>query len=366
MAEVILENLYKNFGQVIAVDHVSLIIGDGELLCFLGPSGCGKTTTLRMIAGLETPTSGAIKFDQRVVNQLHPRERNVAMVFENYALYPHKTVYENIAYPLRVRGGSEDEINKTVFDMADLLDIKVLLNRLPRQLSGGQQQRVGIARALVRRPTVFLLDEPISHLDAKLRAKMRGELKRLQKDLGNTTVLVTHDQLEAMTMADRIVVMNLGNVLQVGTADELFMSPANLFVANFVGEPSMNFLPCVLKEENRSAFLQVETFRVPITVELKQKIAEQATSTDLLLGIRPQNVEVYQSEPKSNKEYYQSQVYISEPMGLDQIVHLRTGTDIIRSVVSIDMKFNLDDKVWVNFSPQHIHVFDKSSGKAIR
>lgn len=368
MAQVALENLYKNFGQVIAVDHINLTIADGELLCLLGPSGCGKTTTLRMVAGLETPTSGTIKFDETVVNNMHPSTRNVAMVFENYALYPHKTVYYNVAYPLQVRGTASDEIEKMVKEVAALLDITPLLDRLPRQLSGGQQQRVGIARALVRRPAALLLDEPISHLDAKLRARMRGELKRLQKELGNTTILVTHDQLEAMTMADRIAVMNFGEILQLGTADELFAAPANVFVANFIGEPSMNFLPCQLKEDGGAPYLQAETFRFSISEALKQKIADQATSDDLLLGCRPQHLELRKSSPAPERagEYFQTQVYISEPIGVEQIVHLRVDTDIIHSVVSSDEKFSLDDAVWARIDPKHSHVFDKATGSAIR
>lgn len=365
MAEVALENLYKNFGEVIAVDHINLTVNDGELLCFLGPSGCGKTTTLRMIAGLETPTSGTIKFDQVVVNHMHPRERNVAMVFENYALYPHKTVYDNIAYPLKVRKKSDSEIQQMVKHMAELLDILQLLNRLPRQLSGGQQQRVGIARALVRSPEALLLDEPISHLDAKLRARMRGELKRLQKDLGNTTILVTHDQLEAMTMADLIAVMDQGKILQVGTGNELFSAPLNLFVAKFIGEPSMNLLPCHLLEENGVSFLQIESSRFSISAELKHKILDQKTSDILLLGIRPQHVDIHQSKPELNEGYFQAQVYISEPIGVEQIVHLRTGSNVICSVTTSDKKINLDDTVWVKFNPLHGHVFDKASGNAI-
>ena len=235
MARVKLENVWKKYGDVEAVRNVTLECRDKEFLCLLGPSGCGKSSTLRMIAGLEYVTEGKIYIGDRCVNEIDPYKRDIAMVFESYALYPHKKVYDNMAYPLRVQKYKEDEIKMRVGRAAEILDIKELLDRWPRQLSGGQKQRVAIGRAIVRDPKVFLLDEPISHLDAKLRTHMRGELKRLHRDLDATMVYVTHDQLEGMTMADRIAVMNLGQLQQVGTPDEVFNHPKNKFVAGFIG-----------------------------------------------------------------------------------------------------------------------------------
>jgi multiple sugar transport system ATP-binding protein len=235
MAKVKLVNVVKKFGKVVAVDHVSFDVRDGEFFALLGPSGCGKTTTLRLIAGLEAPDEGEIWIDDKLVNDLPPKDRDVAMVFQNYALYPHMTVFDNIAFPLMVRkrevGLTNEEIRRRVMEIAKLLQIDHLLNRKPSQLSGGEQQRVALARTLVRRPKVWLLDEPMSNLDAKLRVTMRGELKKLQKELGVTTIYVTHDQVEAMSMADRIAVMNKGRILQIGTPDELFWRPADAFVA---------------------------------------------------------------------------------------------------------------------------------------
>ncbi len=364
MSKVTLENIYKNFGKVIAVDHMNITISDGELLCLLGPSGCGKTTTLRMIAGLETPTSGKILFDNEVVNHKEPKARNVAMVFENYALYPHKTVFQNISYPLAIKKIPQEEILHIVKEMAILLDIQSLLNRLPRQLSGGQQQRVGIARALVRKPSVLLLDEPISHLDAKLRAKMRGEIKRLQKDLGNTTVLVTHDQLEAMTMADRIAVMDQGKILQLGTGDELFASPNNVFVANFVGEPSMNFLPCEFISKNGDSYLQAEDFKFHTSSEMNAHLGKTLRTNEVLLGFRPQHVILSLTKP-TEEGFTKTRVYISEPLGLEQIVHLRLGNTTVRAVTTSDLKFDIDQEVWIKVDKNHTHVFDKTTGQAI-
>ncbi|RLE58654.1 MAG: sugar ABC transporter ATP-binding protein, partial [Thermoprotei archaeon] len=233
MAKVSVKDLLKKFGNVIAVNKISFEVNDGEFVVLLGPSGCGKTTTLRLIAGLETPDGGEIWIGDKLVNDLPPKDRDVAMVFQNYALYPHMKVYDNLAFPLRLRKLPKDKIDRKVREVAKLLRIDNLLDRYPRQLSGGQQQRVALGRALVREPHVFLMDEPLSNLDAKLRVYMRAELKRLQRELGITTIYVTHDQAEAMTMADRIVVMNEGKIQQIGTPSELYYKPANLFVAGF-------------------------------------------------------------------------------------------------------------------------------------
>ena len=243
MAEVVLENVTKRYGDVVAVDNVSLTINDGEFVSLVGPSGCGKTTTLNMIAGLIELTDGDIYIGDRLINDLDPKDRDIAMVFQNYALYPNKTVYANLAFPLQMRGVNKAELDRRVQSTAEILSIGALLKRKPRELSGGQQQRVALGRALVRNPKAFLMDEPLSNLDAKLRVHMRAELKRFHHELNATVIYVTHDQMEAMTMSDRIVVMNNGLLQQAGTPDELYLQPVNQFVAGFIGSPAMNFLP---------------------------------------------------------------------------------------------------------------------------
>src|SRR6266550_7503014 len=250
MAEVVLEDVVKAYGDVVAVDHVSFTIKDGEFVALVGPSGCGKTTTLNMVAGLIELTSGTISIGGKVVNDLDPKDRDIAMVFQNYALYPSKTVEDNLAFPLQMRKLPKAEIEQRVKKAADILGIQPLLRRRPRQLSGGQQQRVALGRALVRDPKAFLMDEPLSNLDAMLRVQMRTELKRLHQELSTTVIYVTHDQMEAMTMADRIVVISGGLVQQIGTPEEIYDRPANTFVAGFIGSPTMNFLPGQVGTDN--------------------------------------------------------------------------------------------------------------------
>ena len=293
MARVLLQNVWKRYGKVEAVKEVTFEVRDHEFFCLLGPSGCGKSSTLRMIAGLEEISEGEIYIGDRVVNRVEPKDRDVAMVFESYALYPHKTVYDNMAFPLRIRKGqyTEAQIKERVTHAAKILEINELVNRYPRQLSGGQKQRVAIGRAIVREPQVFLMDEPISHLDAKLRTQMRGELKHLQKVLKSTMVYVTHDQLEAMSMADRIAIMYRGVLQQVGTPDEVFNHPVNNIVAGFIGDPPMNFIDCRLKVEGDDWWLGNHAFKIKILPDLAAKFKQNSKSfggtMDLVLGIRP-------------------------------------------------------------------------------
>jgi multiple sugar transport system ATP-binding protein len=292
MAEVRLEHVYKTYkGGVEAVKDLNLTIKDGEFLALLGPSGCGKTSTLRMIVGLEDITGGNIWIGERVVNKLEPNERNVALAFETYALYPPLTVRENIAFCLRAKSVPHAEIDRRVHEVADMLEIRDILSRKPAELGGGQKQRVSLARALVREPHVFLMDEPLSHLDAALRAHMRVELKRLHARTGRTTVLVTHDQLEAVAMAERIAVMNLGVLQQVGTFDDIYNHPVNEFVAGFIGEPPMNFLSGEPIIEGGNLALQASdgAFRVKLPAELARKVTDNNVSK-LTLGIRPIHV----------------------------------------------------------------------------
>lgn len=367
MASIRWENVTKDFGTVIAVNNLNLECEDGEFLSLLGPSGCGKTTTLRMTAGLETPTSGTIYFDGKPINHLSPRERNIAMVFENYALYPHKTVYKNISYPLELLKMPKEEIDKKVQHVAKLLEIDMLLDRLPRQISGGQKQRVGIARALVREPVAFAMDEPLSHLDAKLRAYMRAELKRLQKDLGITTVFVTHDQLEAITMADRVAVMDLGVLQQHGTPHELFEQPANVFVAKFIGEPPMNLLPCELKNKAGDLYLVGEGLDVKLPAALRQKAEQQASGDKMLLGARPQHMLIHrQGEVQENgRNIVPGTVYITEPLGAEQLVRVRVGKELVQILTSDDFRVDLDEQVYLEIPSDRFFLFDAKTEKRI-
>lgn len=367
MASIKWENLTKDFGEVIAVNELNLQCEDGEFLSLLGPSGCGKTTTLRMTAGLETPTEGTIYFDEDPINHLSPRDRNIAMVFENYALYPHKTVFGNIAYPLQLRGMSKGDIEEKVRHAATLLEIDPLLERYPKEISGGQKQRVGIARALVREPAAFAMDEPLSHLDAKLRAYMRAELKRLQKELGITTVFVTHDQLEAMTMADRVAVLNFGVLQQHGTPMELFSEPANVFVAKFIGEPAMNLLPCEVKDENGQSFLVGEGFDLVLPQERRKKVAEQSTSPNLLLGIRPQHIELHLNGvgEAAQKNFINCQVYVSEPLGAEQLVRVRLGGELVQILTGDDVVVDMDQQITIEIPMDRVFLFDAETEKRI-
>ncbi len=367
MAEVRLESLTKHFGEVIAVENLNLTCADGEFLTLLGPSGCGKTTTLRMIAGLETPTRGTIYFDGQPVNRLSPRDRNIAMVFENYALYPHKTVYHNISYPLELRRMSEESIDERVHHVARLLDIEELLERYPREISGGQKQRVATARALVREPSAFVMDEPLSHLDAKLRAYMRAELKRLQKELGTTTIFVTHDQLEAMTMADYVAVMNLGVLQQYGTPQELFYEPANVFVAKFIGEPSMNMLSCRIVDEGDDSFLVSEGMKIKLRPEMRAKVRQQATGENVLLGTRPQHVLIYTQEAaKSNeKDLVAGIVYVSEPLGTEILIRVRVGGELVQLLTDDTLDWSMDQPVFLEFPHDRFLLFDATTEKRI-
>jgi multiple sugar transport system ATP-binding protein len=367
MASIRWENLTKDFGSVVAVSELNLECGDGEFLSLLGPSGCGKTTTLRMTAGLEPPTSGTIFFDDQPINHLTPRERNIAMVFENYALYPHKSVYKNISYPLELLKLDKGEIDKKVHHVAGLLEIDMLLDRMPRQISGGQKQRVGIARALVREPVAFAMDEPLSHLDAKLRAYMRAELKRLQKDLGITTVFVTHDQLEAITMADRVAVMDLGILQQHGTPHELFAEPANVFVAKFIGEPPMNLLPCDLQDKDGEAHLVGEGLDLLLPDEMRAKAAEQSTTGEMLLGARPQHMLIHrEGEIEVNgRNIFAGTVYITEPLGAEQLVRVRVGSEIVQILTGDDFEVGLDEEVYLEVQSDRFFLFDQQTEQRI-
>jgi multiple sugar transport system ATP-binding protein len=367
MASIRWEDLTKDFGEVIAVNDLNLECEDSEFLALLGPSGCGKTTTLRMTAGLETPTTGTIYFDEKPINHLSPRERNVAMVFENYALYPHKKVFQNISYPLELRKMSAQEIEEKVQHAARLLEIDMLLDRFPKEISGGQKQRVGIARALVREPVAFAMDEPLSHLDAKLRAYMRAELKRLQKELGITTVFVTHDQLEAMTMADQVAVMDMGVLQQHGPPQELFQQPASVFVAKFIGEPAMNLLPCEIQDEGERTYLVGEAVKLELAKATSQKARERATGNEMLLGVRPQHMILHQAgtAEANGRNVVSGTVYVAEPLGTEQLVRVRVGPELVQVLTGDDIHVDMDEPVLLEVPPDRFFLFDAESEKRI-
>jgi ABC-type sugar transport system ATPase subunit len=289
------------------------------------------------------------------------------MVFENYALYPHKTVYKNIAYPLELRKMEKSEIDRRVEHAAKMLEIDMLLNRTPKEISGGQKQRVGIARAMVREPIAFAMDEPLSHLDAKLRAYMRAELKRLQKDLGVTTVFVTHDQLEAITMADRVAVMNFGVLQQHGTPQELYRQPVNVFVAKFIGEPAMNLVACEMQDEGDQTYLIGEDVKLNLPQELRQKVHERATGKDLLLGIRPQHLNLNPDEAAgaNGRNIVAGTVYVSEPLGTEVLVRVRVGQELVQVLTGDDVQVDLDEPVTLEIPPDRFFLFDTETEKRI-
>lgn len=357
MAEVKIKNLSRHFGNVKAVKNVSLQIRDKDFCCLLGPSGCGKTTTLRLIAGLEISDAGEIYIGDKCVTNLPPQERDVAMVFQNYVLYPHMKVFDNMAYPLRARKVPKKEIKKKVKATAEILQIEHLLNRKPGQLSGGQAQRVAIGRAIVREPQVFLMDEPLANLDARLRIQMRGELKRLQKELGVTTIYVTHDQAEAMAMADEVVVMNDGKVQQDGPPEDVFNHPANVFVAKFIGETATNIIEGALTEKNGAKFIDLGFFSFPAPKAFEEI---EEIGPEIKLGVRPKDILIYkQKEPYS----FEALVYIVEPLGDESLVTLNIEGTLLKAEVPSSIKLEMGDHVWVNFNMDKLHFFDGKTEK---
>lgn len=360
MARVQLKNVTKKFGKVIAVNNFSLEAKDQDFVVLLGPSGCGKTTVLRCIAGLETPDEGEIYIGNDLVNELDPKERNVAMVFQTYALYPHLTVFKNLAFPLENVKVPKSEVDNKVRQVAELLRIKPLLDRKPKQLSGGQRQRVALGRAIIREPRVFLMDEPLSNLDAKLRVYMRAELKKLQKDIGITTIYVTHDQVEAMTMGNQIAIMNEGLLKQTGTAEEIYFRPADIFVAGFIGSPPSNFFDCTLTNDDT---LDCGEFVYSLPKEAAEA-ARGGTSSDCVLGVRPQDI-IVQKEATKKEKFIKTQVEVTEPIGDQLILDLKAGEHLIKAVVSPNFKAEAGEEFWISFQPGKIHIFDKSTGKAL-
>ena len=344
MGEIQLRNLSKRWGSFVGVDKFDLTISDREFLVLLGPSGCGKTTTMRMIAGLETPTDGEIFVDGAKINDLEPKDRDVAMVFQNYGLYPTMTVRENIRFPLKVRGVPRAEHDAMIQRAAEMVELGDLLDRLPKELSGGQRQRVALARAIVRRPTVFLMDEPLSNLDAKLRVSTRAQIKNLQHELAVTTIYVTHDQIEAMTLADRVVVMNKGEIQQIGTPTEIYDRPANTFVAGFIGSPAMNLV---------SGSISGGTFTGP-NVTIKGLKADDGAIT---LGFRAEDVEVVKRGGDAK-----APVYSMELLGDATQVSIRSGSEILSGKAPKDFRADIGAPIGFKIDPAVCHLFDPQTG----
>ena len=366
MASLTFNRVWKRYGDVEAVKDLNLDIADGEFLCLLGPSGCGKSSSLRMIAGLEFISEGDIVLGGERINDHEPRHRDIAMVFESYALYAQKSVYENMANPLRLRKVSKDEIDSRVREAARILEIERLLDRRPAQLSGGQKQRVAIGRVLVREPKAFLFDEPIAHLDAKLRARMRGELKHIQKTLGTTTVYVTHDQLEGMSMADRIAIMRDGVLQQVGTPHEVFNKPANVWVATFVGDPPMNILNGELKASNGHLTAVAPQF----SIEVPSAKAASLTKAPLKdgkvqVGVRPEALTLASQRDSSHP--ITGHIYAVQPLGDVEIVDVRVGEDriLVRTELGSIQNERIDAPVYLGYKPEKLHFFDASTGLAV-
>jgi multiple sugar transport system ATP-binding protein len=359
MAEVYVENVCKQFGAVSALDEVSCKFENGQLTVLVGPSGCGKTTLLRTIAGLEEPTWGSIYIGEQDVGSAPPWERNLAMVFQSYALYPHMTVFKNMAFPLEAVKVSKEEIKERVHQTAKILQIEELLQRRPRELSGGQMQRVALGRAIIREPDGFLMDEPLSNLDAKLRVLMRAELKHLQQQLGVTTIYVTHDQAEAMTLADKLVVMHAGRIQQIGTAEEVYRHPCNQFVAGFIGSPPMNFLHCHFDPAKRS--LVGGTFECAIGGKWTD-ILEARRPGELILGIRPEDMSVSTSPSPGA---IRATVYVMEQLGREILLNAKIGEEMVRVFAAADAQLEAEQEVWLTFNELAIHLFDGETEQSL-
>ena len=353
-------NLQITDEGVVAVQEFNLDIADKEFIVLVGPSGCGKSTTLRMVAGLEEISGGELVIDGKVVNDVAPKDRDIAMVFQNYALYPHMTVYENMAFSLKLRHTPKDEIDRKVREAAEILDITQYLNRKPKALSGGQRQRVAIGRAIVRAPKVMLMDEPLSNLDAKLRNEMRAEIIKLRERIDTTFIYVTHDQTEAMTLGDRIVIMRDGYIQQIGTPQEVFNHPANLFVAGFIGMPVMNFFDAELKREQNKYFVELAGYKVELDEEKEARLLKNdVQSQPITLGVRPEHTDLVQ-------DGVPARVDVSEMMGSSVHLHLTAeGRDVIVIVPTVGLKesFRMGDTVHFGFNGNVAHVFSKETDK---
>ena len=367
MEKLELKNVYKHYvqGTVEAVKDLSLSLKSGELLAILGPSGCGKSSTLRMIAGIEEITKGEIYLDGEIINWLSPKERNIALAFETYALYPHLSLFENIAFPLRIRGKKDQEVRKEVKKIADMLEISDALSKLPSEVSGGHQQRTSLARALIRPASLYLLDEPLSHLDTQQRTEFRVQIKRIQKTQNLTMLFVTHDQLEALALADRIAIMNFGVLQQIGTPEEVYEFPENIFVADFVGEPPMNFIKATLARENNNYIAKLYNQKLKIPENYQDSIEKfyKGDLVEIMLGIRP--IYIYISEPVEGQTV-SGEVYVFEDIGESGILTVQIGDALIRVELSPGYSFKLGEKVDITFDLKKTLIFNPTNGERIK
>jgi len=361
MVTVNYDSVKKAYGDTIAIEDVNLHVDDGEFAILLGPSGCGKTTTLRCLAGLTQPTEGTITLDGHDVTDVHPKNRNIAMVFQNFALYPHMTVRENIGYPLKVAGTSKEEREERIDEVAEMLEIPELLDRDIANLSGGQQQRVALGRAIIRRPAVFLMDEPLANLDAKLKISMRSRIKVLQREMDITTMYVTHDQEEAMSLGDKLIIMDKGHIQQIGSPDEVYHQPTNQFVAGFIGSPSMNFVT-VRREGDR---IRADGAPDAFDVELEAEVADRYRDHDAFtLGVRPQYFEVHTDRTENAIE---AAVEVTEPQGDEQIIEVEVGDQPVSLTVVAPSTIDAErgDTIWLTLDDELVHGFDTDSGQRI-
>jgi multiple sugar transport system ATP-binding protein len=370
MTAITLQNLRKEFDDVVAVNGIDLEIRDGEFLVIVGPSGCGKSTTLRLLAGLERMTGGRITMSERDVSGLEPKDRNVAMVFQNYALYPHMTGRRNITFGMKSSGDfTETEIETRVADAAETLDITDLLDRKPEAMSGGERQRVALGRAIVRDPDAFLMDEPLSNLDAKLRIQMRAELAKIHSSLGTTTVYVTHDQTEAMTLGDRVVVMNDGQIMQVNEPQTLYDAPANRFVAEFIGDPAMNMIPVAIEDGNAVQ----DTFTLPLPAADRRLNSQSSGRTNTpvtdgrraVLGIRPEDFHLASDQSALDSQTLEATVSVTEPLGNSLLLHCTIGDAPCKVQVKPRTDIQSGDRITVNCDPARLHLFERETGDAL-
>ncbi len=361
MSNVEARSLWKSYtqGASYEVKGINFQCVEGEFVALLGPSGCGKSTTLRMIAGLEDITKGELLFDDTVVNNLSPRQRNVALAFESYALYPPLTVFENIAFPLRASGMDREEADREVNKVAEWLELKDILKRKPSRLSGGQQQRVSLARALVRKPSVLLLDEPLSHMDQRVRFSIRARIRRIHDDMNATTIYVTHDQEEAVALADKIIVMNQGEIQQIGTADELTNKPVNEFVAGFIGEPAMNFIKGICESEEKIVFKYGGSI---VTWPAPKGILKSYIGKPVMIGFRPDKVNLH---PDAGSNGIQAVVLVVEYLGEEKILTIQADDAIVKAICPETTKIKEDAPIWIGCAMNDMHIFDTATGLAL-